>query len=92
MIELAFGKHPAKPKIANLLNCLDRVALRVWGKCFGASTVRHLAIFAATLATPAGSVLRTKSFLIALIRVGGGSEIVCGGAVLLLISLAVVEK
>ena len=33
MIELAFGKHPAKPEIANLLTGLDRVMPRVLGKC-----------------------------------------------------------
>lgn len=58
----------------------------------GASTTGLLAIFGATLTWSIGSVLQTVRLPLAPGLKGFASEMLCGGAVLLLISLAMGEK
>jgi drug/metabolite transporter (DMT)-like permease len=92
LIGLAFGKRPSRLEVVGMLIGFGGVILLVQGKSFGASTVGLLAIFGATLTWSIGSVLQTTRLPLAPGPMGFASEMLCGGAVLLLISLAVGEK
>jgi drug/metabolite transporter (DMT)-like permease len=92
LIGLAFGKRPSKLEFAGMLIGIGGVILLVQGKSFSASTTGLLAIFGATLTWSIGSVLQTTRLPLAPGPMGFASEMLCGGAVLLLISLALGEK
>jgi drug/metabolite transporter (DMT)-like permease len=92
LIGLAFGKRPSRLEIVGMLIGLTGVLWLVQGKSFSASTVGLLAIFGATLTWSMGSVLQTTKLPLAPGPMGFATEMLCGGAVLLLISLAVGEK
>jgi drug/metabolite transporter (DMT)-like permease len=92
LIGLAFGKRPSALEIVGMLIGFGGVILLVQGKSFGASTAGLLAIFGATLTWSIGSVLQTTRLPLAPGPMGFASEMLCGGAVLLVISLAVGEK
>jgi drug/metabolite transporter (DMT)-like permease len=92
LIGLAFGKRPSQLEIAGMLVGFGGVIFLVQGKSFGASTLGLLAIFCATLTWSIGSVLQTTRLPLAPGPMGFASEMLCGGAVLLLISIALGEK
>lgn len=92
LIGLAFGKRPTKLEIVGMLIGIGGVILLVQGKSFSASTAGLLAIFGATFTWSVGSVLQTTKLPLAPGPMGFASEMLCGGAVLLLISLTLGEK
>lgn len=92
MIGLAFGKRPSRLEIIGMLIGFGGVIFLVHGKSFGASTVGLLAMFGATLTWSIGSVLQTTKLPLAPGPMGFAMEMLCGGAVLLLLSLAIGEK
>jgi drug/metabolite transporter (DMT)-like permease len=92
LIGLAFGKRPSGLEIVGMLIGFGGVIFLVQGKSFGASTMGLLAMFGATLTWSIGSVLQTTRLPLAPGPMGFASEMLCGGAVLLLISLALGEK
>ncbi|MFM7331166.1 MAG: drug/metabolite exporter YedA [Brachymonas sp.] len=92
LIGLAFGKRPSKLEIMGMLVGFGGVILLVQGKSFNLSTIGLLAMFGATFSWSLGSVLQTTKLPLAPGPMGFASEMLCGGAVLLVISLAVGEK
>ncbi|TAG25352.1 MAG: drug/metabolite exporter YedA [Burkholderiales bacterium] len=92
LIGLPFGKRPSKLEIVGMLIGFGGVIFLVQGKSFSVSTVGLLAMFGATLSWSVGSVLQTTKLPLAPGPMGFASEMLCGGAVLLAISLAVGEK
>ncbi len=92
LIGLAFGKRPSRLEIVGMLIGFGGVIFLLQGKSFNASTVGLLAMFGATLSWSIGSVLQTTKLPLAPGPMGFASEMLCGGAVLLAISLALGEK
>lgn len=92
LIGLAFGKRPSLLEMLGMLIGFGGVVLLLQGKSFGSSTLGLLAMFGATLTWSMGSVLQTTKLPLAPGPMGFATEMLCGGAVLLLISLAVGEK
>lgn len=92
LIGLAFGKRPTGLEIVGMLIGFGGVILLLQGKSFNASTVGLLAMFGATLSWSISSVLQTTKLPLAPGPMGFASEMLCGGAVLLVISLALGEK
>jgi drug/metabolite transporter (DMT)-like permease len=92
LIGLAFGKRPSTLEIAGMLIGFGGVIFLVQGKSFSVSTVGLLAMFGATFSWSLGSVLQTTKLPLAPGPMGFASEMLCGGAVLLVISLAMGEK
>ncbi len=92
LIGLAFGKRPSRLEIVGMLIGFGGVIFLVQGKSFNASTTGLLAMFGATVSWSIGSVLQTTKLPLAPGAVGFASEMLCGGAVLLLLSLALGEK
>jgi drug/metabolite transporter (DMT)-like permease len=92
LIGLAFGKRPSKLEIVGMLIGFGGVIFLVQGKSFSVSTVGLLAMFGATFSWSLGSVLQTTRLPLAPGPMGFASEMLCGGAVLLAISLAMGEK
>jgi drug/metabolite transporter (DMT)-like permease len=92
LIGLAFGKRPSKLEIVGMLIGFGGVIFLVQGKSFSVSTVGLLAMFGATFSWSLGSVLQTTKLPLAPGPMGFASEMLCGGAVLLVISLAMGEK
>jgi drug/metabolite transporter (DMT)-like permease len=92
LIGLPFGKQPSKLEIVGMLIGFGGVIFLVQGKSFSVSTIGLLAMFGATLSWSIGSVLQTTKLPLAPGPMGFASEMLCGGAVLLAISLAVGEK
>ena len=92
LLGLAFGKRPSRLEIVGMLIGFGGVIFLLQGKSFNASTVGLLAMFGATLSWSVGSVLQTTKLPLAPGAVGFASEMLCGGAVLLLLSLALGES
>jgi drug/metabolite transporter (DMT)-like permease len=92
LIGLPFGKRPSGLEIFGMLIGFAGVIYLVSGKSFNASTTGLLAMLGATLTWSIGSVLQTTKLPLAPGPMGFASEMLCGGAVLLVISLAVGEK
>ncbi len=92
LIGLLFGKRPSGLEIVGMLIGFAGVIFLVQGKSFSASSSGLLAIFTATVAWSIGSVLQTTRLPLAPGPMGFASEMLCGGAVLLVISLAIGEK
>ena len=92
LLGLAFGKRPSRLEIVGMLIGFGGVIFLLQGKSFNASTVGLLAMFGATLSWSIGSVLQTTKLPLAPGAVGFASEMLCGGAVLLLLSLALGES
>lgn len=92
LIGLAFGKRPTRLEIVGMLIGFGGVIFLVQGKSFGLSSTGLLAMFGATLTWSIGSVLQTTKLPLAPGGLGFASEMLCGGAVLLVISLALGEK
>lgn len=89
---LLWGKRPARLEWAGMTVGLCGVLLLVRGSSFSASTVGLMAITGATLAWSLGSVLQTTRLPLAAGPMGFASEMLCGGAVLMLISLILGEQ
>lgn len=89
---LLFGQRPSRLEFAGMAVGLVGVLLLVRGASFGAAPVGIACIAAATLCWSLGSVLSTTRLPLAAGPAGFASEMLCGGAVLMMISLALGEK
>lgn len=89
---LLLGQRPTRTELAGMAVGLAGVLMLVRGASFGASPVGIACITGATLAWSLGSVLSTSRLPMAPGAAGFASEMLCGGAVLMLISLALGEQ
>jgi drug/metabolite transporter (DMT)-like permease len=89
---LLFGQRPGRLEFAGMAIGLLGVVLLVRGASFSAAPVGIACIAGATLAWSLGSVLQTTRLPLAAGPAGFASEMLCGGAVLMLISLAMGEQ
>jgi drug/metabolite transporter (DMT)-like permease len=89
---LLFGRRPGRLEFAGMAIGLLGVVLLVRGASFSAAPVGIACIAGATLAWSLGSVLQTTRLPLAAGPAGFASEMLCGGAVLMLISLAMGEQ
>ncbi len=89
---LLFGRRVSRMELAGMALGLAGVALLVRGASFSAAPVGVVCIAAATLCWSLGSVLSTTHAPLAEGPAGFASEMLCGGAVLMLISLALGEQ
>jgi drug/metabolite transporter (DMT)-like permease len=87
-----FGQRPGRLELAGMVVGLLGVVLLVRGASFSASPVGVACIAGATLTWSLGSVLQTTRLPLAGGATGFASEMLCGGAVLMLISLAMGEQ
>ncbi|TWO72803.1 drug/metabolite exporter YedA [Caenimonas sedimenti] len=89
---LLFGQRPSRLEFAGMAVGVAGVLLLVQGASFSAAPVGMACIAGATLAWSLGSVLSTTRLPLAAGPAGFASEMLCGGAVLMLISLALGEQ
>ena len=89
---LFFGQRPSRMELAGMVVGLAGVVLLVRGASFSASPIGIASIAGATLAWSLGSVLSTTRLPLAPGPAGFASEMLCGGAVLMLIALAMGEQ
>lgn len=89
---LLFGQRPSRLELAGIAVGAAGVLLLVRGASFSASPAGLAAIAGATLAWSLGSVLSTNRLPLAPGAAGFASEMLCGGAVLMALSLAVGEQ
>ncbi len=89
---LLFGQRPSRLEFAGIVVGAAGVLLLVSGASFSASPAGLAAIAGATLAWSLGSVLSTTRLPLAPGAAGFASEMLCGGAMLMLISLALGEQ
>jgi drug/metabolite transporter (DMT)-like permease len=89
---LLFGRRPNRLEFLGMGVGLAGVLLLVRGASFSAAPAGLACIAAATLAWTLGSVLSTTRLPLAPGPVGFASEMLCGGAVLMAISLALGEQ
>jgi drug/metabolite transporter (DMT)-like permease len=89
---LLFGQRPGRLELAGMVVGLAGVLLLVRGASFSASPLGIACIAGATLAWSLGSVLQTSRLPLAAGPTGFASEMLCGGAVLMLVSLALGEQ
>jgi drug/metabolite transporter (DMT)-like permease len=89
---LLWGKRPTRLEWAGMVVGMAGVVLLVQGRSFGASTVGLMAIGGSTLMWSLGSVLQTTRLPLAPGPMGFASEMLCGGAVLMLISMILGEQ
>ena len=89
---LLFGQRPNRTEFAGMLVGVAGVLMLVRGASFSASPVGIAAIAGATLAWSLGSVLSTTRLPLAAGPAGFASEMLCGGAVLMALSLALGEQ
>jgi drug/metabolite transporter (DMT)-like permease len=89
---LLFGQRPHKLEFAGMAVGVAGVLLLVRGASFSASPAAFASIAAATLAWSLGSVLSTTRLPLAPGPAGFASEMLCGGAVLMLLSLGMGEQ
>ena len=87
-----FGQRPSRLELAGMVVGMAGVVLLVRGASFSASPVGIACIAGATMAWSLGSVLSTTKLPLAPGAAGFASEMLCGGAVLMLISLALGEQ
>lgn len=88
---LLFGQRPGRLELLGMAVGLGGVLLLVRGASFAAAPVGVACIAGATLAWSLGSVLSTMRLPLAPGAAGFASEMLCGGAVLMLLSLALGE-
>ncbi len=86
-----WGDRPGRWELAGMAVGLAGVVLPAQGRSFNASTVGLMAIAGATLMWSLGSVLQTTKLPLAAGPMGFASEMLCGGAVLMLISMILGE-
>jgi drug/metabolite transporter (DMT)-like permease len=89
---LLWGKRPSKLELAGMTVGLAGVVLLAQGRSFNASMVGLMAIGGATVMWSLGSVLQTTKLPLAAGPMGFASEMLCGGAVLMLISTILGEQ
>src|SRR6478609_1740886 len=89
---LLFGQKPRRLELAGMAVGVIGVLLLVRGASFAAAPAGFACIAAATLAWSLGSVLSTTKLPLAAGAAGFASEMLCGGAVLMLVSLAMGEQ
>ncbi len=89
---LLFGQRPRRLELAGMAVGVFGVLLLLRGTSFSASPTGIACITGATLAWSLGSVLSTARFPLAPGAMGFASEMLCGGAVLMVISLALGEQ
>jgi drug/metabolite transporter (DMT)-like permease len=89
---LLFGQRPNRLELAGMVVGIAGVMLLVRGASFAAAPVGLACIAGATLAWSLGSVLSTTRLPLAAGPTGFASEMLCGGAVLMLISLVLGEQ
>jgi drug/metabolite transporter (DMT)-like permease len=89
---LLFGQRPSRLEFAGMAVGIAGVLLLVRGASFAAAPVGFACIAGATLAWSLGSVLSTTRLPLAPGAAGFASEMLCGGAVLMVISLALGEQ
>ncbi len=89
---LLFGLRPGRLELAGMVVGTVGVLLLVRGASFSASPSGFAAIACATLAWSLGSVLSTTRLPMAPGAAGFASEMLCGGAVLMALSLALGEQ
>ncbi|MCJ0763735.1 drug/metabolite exporter YedA [Variovorax terrae] len=89
---LMFGQRPGRLELLGMAVGLGGVLLLVRGASFSAAPVGIACIAGATLAWSLGSVLSTTRLPLAAGPAGFASEMLCGGAVLMLLSLALGEQ
>jgi len=89
---LLFGQKPRLLEVAGMAVGLAGVLLLVRGASFMGSPVAIACLAGATLAWSLGSVLSTTRWPLAPGAAGFASEMLCGGAALLLVSLAMGEQ
>ncbi len=89
---LMFGQRPARLEFAGMVIGLAGVLLLVSGASFSAAPIGSACIAGAVTAWTLGSVLSTTKLRLAVGPAGFASEMLCGGAVLMLISLAMGEQ
>jgi drug/metabolite transporter (DMT)-like permease len=89
---LLFGQRPSRMEFIGMAVGLAGVLLLLRGASFSASPVGIACIAGATLAWSLGSVLSTTKLPLAQGPMGFASEMLCGGAVLMLLSLALGEQ
>ncbi|MGE0330003.1 MAG: drug/metabolite exporter YedA [Ramlibacter sp.] len=89
---LLFGQRPSRLELLGMAVGLLGVVLLVRGASFSAAPVGIACIGAATLAWSLGSVLSTTRLPLASGPAGFASEMLCGGAVLMLIALVLGEQ
>jgi drug/metabolite transporter (DMT)-like permease len=89
---LLFGQRPTRLEFLGMAVGLGGVLLLVRGASFSAAPVGIACIAGATLAWSLGSVLSTTRLPLAQGAAGFASEMLCGGAVLMLVSLAMGEQ
>jgi len=89
---LLFGQRPHRLEPAGMVVGVAGVLLLVRGASFGASPAALASIAGATLAWSLGSVLSTTRLPLAAGAAGFASEMLCGGAVLMALSLALGEQ
>lgn len=89
---LLFGQRPSRLELLGMAVGLAGVGLLVRGASFSAAPVGIACITGATLAWSLGSVLSTTRLPLAAGPAGFASEMLCGGAVLMLIALVLGEQ
>lgn len=89
---LLFGQRPRRLELAGMVVGVAGVLLLVRGASFAASPTALASIAGATLAWSLGSVLSTTRLPLAAGPAGFASEMLCGGAVLMALSLALGEQ
>ena len=89
---LLFGQRPSRFELLGMVVGVVGVLLLVQGTSFSASPVGVAAVAGGTLAWTLGSVLATTRLPLAPGPMGFASEMLCGGATLMLLSLAMGEK
>lgn len=89
---LLWGRRPSGGEVAGMLLGLAGVLLLVRGASFAASPASVACILAATAAWSLGSVLSTTRTPLAPGASGFASEMLCGGAVLMAVSLGLGER
>jgi drug/metabolite transporter (DMT)-like permease len=88
---LMFGQKPARLELAGMTVGVAGVLMLVRGASFSASPAGVAFIFGGVIAWSLGSVLSTTKLPLAKGPMGFASEMLCGGAVLMLLSLALRE-
>ena len=89
---LLFGQRPSRLELAGMVVGTAGVLLLVRGASFAAAPQGLACIAGATLAWSLGSVLSTTRLQLAPGASGFASEMLCGGAVLMMISLVLGEQ
>jgi drug/metabolite transporter (DMT)-like permease len=89
---LLFGQRPHRLELAGMAVGVAGVLMLVRGASFSASPAGFACLAGATLAWSLGSVLSTTRLPLARGAAGFASEMLCGGAVLMTVSLALGEQ